>query len=322
MAEHRNTYAGNPLDRAAAQRRDEDWIRARLADESTRLLPLRQLSVPFVERGGSLRLAWAPLSGLDDADPESFPVLLGVDRTTGGADGAARFAINVPDADDPPAALNLPPGAAFTDLREASGALHGDDAGIAAQARSLIDWHARNRHCAVCGARSAPVQGGIFRKCTDCPAEHFPRTDPVVITVVHDGGRCLLGRQASWPAGMFSALAGFIDHGESIEDAVRREVREEAGIEVRAIRYHSSQPWPFPASLMIGCLAEAETAAIAMDEFEMDDVRWFSRSEIIEALSGPAASITGAPARGGALSLPGPTAIAHTLVRAWADPAG
>ncbi len=313
MPEHRNTFAGNPLDRVAAERRDERWIRARLADASSRLLPLHRLSVPFVERGGVLRLAWAPVSDLEDADPESFPVLLGVDQ------GAARFAINVSAAADPLAVLELPSGARFADLREASARLDGGDAGIAAQARSLIDWHARHRHCAVCGERTMPVQGGIFRKCIVCPAEHFPRTDPVVITVVNDGERCLLGRQASWPAGMFSALAGFIDQGESIEDAVRREVREEAGIEVRAIRYHSSQPWPFPASLMIGCHADAETSAIQMDEFEMDDVRWFSRAEVLEALDGPAASIVGAPARGGALSLPGPTAIAHTLVRAWAE---
>ena len=274
--------------------------------------------MPIVDDAGTLRLAWAPVSDLEDADPESFPVLLGVDDES----GAARFAINVSGALDPLAALDLPDGAAFADLREASVTLDADDAGIAAQARSLIDWHSRNRHCAVCGARSAPVQGGISRTCVECSAEHFPRTDPVVITVVNDGRRCLLGRQASWPAGMFSALAGFIDHGESIEDAVRREVREEAGIEVRAIRYHSSQPWPFPASLMIGCHADAETSAIDMDEFEMDDVQWFTRDEIMEALEGPPATIVGEPARGGALSLPGPMAIAHTLIRAWAVSSG
>ena len=318
MPEQRNTFAGNPLDRVAAQRRDEDWIRSRLADESTRLLPLYRLAVPIVDDAGTLRLAWAPVSDLEDADPESFPVLLGVDDES----GAARFAINVSGAADPLAALDLPDGAAFADLREASVTLDADDAGIAAQARSLVDWHSRNRHCAVCGARSAPVQGGISRTCVECSAEHFPRTDPVVITVVNDGRRCLLGRQASWPAGMFSALAGFIDHGESIEDAVRREVREEAGIEVRAIRYHSSQPWPFPASLMIGCHADAETSAIDMDEFEMDDVQWFSRDEVMEALEGPPATIVGEPARGGALSLPGPMAIAHTLIRAWAVSSG
>lgn len=320
MAEFRNTYAGNPLDRVAAQRRDEDWIRARLSDPATRLLPLHRLLAPLVEQDGESRLAWAPLSALERADPQSFPALLGVENGDENGDGAgARFAIDVSTTDDPLSALDLPQGTAFRDLREASGTLNAADAGIAAQARSLVDWHARHRHCAVCGAPTEPVQGGIFRKCIDCPAEHFPRTDPVVITVVHDGERCLLGRQASWPAGMFSALAGFIDHGESIEDAVRREVREEAGIEVRAIRYHSSQPWPFPASLMIGCLAEAETSNIDMDEFEMDDVQWFTRAEIQTALAAPPASIVGAPAPGGALSLPGPTAIAHTLITAWAS---
>ena len=314
MAEFRNTYAGNPLNRVAAERRNEDWIRERLQDPTTRLLPLHRLLAPVAEQDGALRLAWAPLSDLADADPGSPAALLGTE------DGEARFAIDVSALSNPLAALALPAGAAFRDLREAAATLDADDAGIAAQARSLLDWHARHKHCAVCGQPTEPAQGGLYRKCAaDCAAEHFPRTDPVVITLVHDDERCLLGRQASWPAGMFSALAGFIDHGESIEDAVRREVREEAGIEVREIRYHSSQPWPFPASLMIGCHALAETSQINMDEFEMDDVQWFTRAEILEALDGPPASITGDPARGGALSLPGPTAIAHTLVRAWAS---
>ena len=320
MPEFRNTYAGNPLDRVAAKRRDEAWIRARLADPTSRVLALHRLTAPLVERDGALRLVWSPISELEWRNPGSEPALLGVQG--GGKDGGgARFAIDVSETDEPDIALEMPEDAVYRDLREAATTLDADDAGIAAQARSLIDWHARHRHCAVCGARTEAAQGGIYRKCVDCPAEHFPRTDPVVITVVHDGGRCLLGRQASWPAGMFSALAGFIDHGESIEDAVRREVREEAGIEVREISYHSSQPWPFPASLMIGCLAEAETSNINMDEFEMDDVQWFTRAEVREALDGPAASIVGDPARGGALALPGPTAIAHTLVRAWADSA-
>jgi len=196
-----------------------------------------------------------------------------------------------------------------------------DDAGIAAQARAFLDWHERHRFCAVCGASTDAAQGGIFRKCTTCPAEHFPRTDPVVITVVIDTehDRCLLGRQASWPAGMFSALAGFIDHGESIEDAVRREVAEESGIDAVNVRYHSSQPWPFPSSLMIGCHADAGSADINYDDWEMDDVRWFTRDEIRDSLALPAAQLGQPGLPDGALSLPGPMAIAHTLISAWVD---
>jgi len=139
----------------------------------------------------------------------------------------------------------------------------------------------------------------------------------VVIDTEHD--RCLLGRQASWPAGMFSALAGFIDHGESIEDAVRREVAEESGIDAVNVRYHSSQPWPFPSSLMIGCHADAGSADINYDDWEMDDVRWFTRDEIRDSLALPAAQLGQPGLPDGALSLPGPMAIAHTLISAWVD---
>ena len=151
-----------------------------------------------------------------------------------------------------------------------------------------------------------------MRECPGCKAQHFPRTDPVVITVVGDpaADRCLLGQSRGRLSrmGMYSALAGFVDQGESIEEAVAREVMEEAGVRVKNVRYHSSQPWPFPSSLMIGCLAEAETTTIRMDEEEMCDVHWFERSEVLQALEG----------RSQRLTLPGPIAIAHHLIKAWA----
>ena len=311
MPEHRNTFSGNPLDRVAAQRRDEDWVQDRIGDSDTRWLPLQRLLFPVRHQNGTLRLTWTNLP--PGADVERHPPLL-----LGTEQGKARFAIN---ADAAPDAWELPSDVSYQDLRAAAAVLDADDAGIAAQARAFLDWHERHRHCAVCGAPTVSAQGGIFRRCASCPAEHFPRTDPVVITVVIDTrrDRCLLGRQASWPAGMFSALAGFIDHGESIEDAVRREVAEEAGIEAINIRYHSSQPWPFPASLMIGCHADAGTAEIDYDEFEMDDVQWFTRAEILEALDRPSAQLGQPGLPDGALSLPGPMAIAYTLIRAWAD---
>lgn len=311
MPEFRNTFSGNPLDREAARRRDEDWVAGQVRQSQTEFLPLRNLTFPMRQVDGAMRLAWSTLPAAADTDRHP-PLLLG---TSG---DAARFAINEAAAPDQ---FDLPADATYSDLRAAAPVLDADDAGIAAQARAFLDWHERHRFCAVCGAPTAAAQGGIFRKCTTCPAEHFPRTDPVVITVVidTDRDRCLLGRQASWPAGMFSALAGFIDHGESIEDAVRREVAEESGIDAVNVRYHSSQPWPFPSSLMIGCHADAGSADINYDDWEMDDVRWFTRAEIKHSLEQPAAQLDQPGLPDGALSLPGPTAIAHTLISAWAD---
>ena len=312
MTEHRNTFAGNPLDREAARRRDEAWVSAQIRSAEALFLPIRNLTFPMRQVDGAMRLAWSTLPG--GADTERHPPLL-----LGTSGGAPRFAINADAAGslDP---FNLPDNAAYTDLRAAAPVLDADDTAIAAQARSFLDWHERHRFCAVCGKPTVAAQGGIFRRCSACPAEHFPRTDPVVITVVIDPARdrCLLGRQASWPTGMFSALAGFIDHGESIEDAVRREVAEEAGIDTINIRYHSSQPWPFPSSLMIGCHAEAGTSEINYDEWEMDDVRWFTRDEIRRALQEPAAQLGQPASPDGRLALPGPMAIAHTLILAWA----
>jgi NAD+ diphosphatase len=311
MPEFRNTFSGNPLDREAARRRDEDWVASQIHLPGTKFLPLRDLSFPMRQVDGGMRLAWSDLPAGANTDRHP-PLLLGTDEES------ARFAINEASAANQ---FELPSDASFTDLRAAAPVLDADDAGIAAQARAFLDWHERHRFCAVCGAPTDAAQGGIFRKCTSCPSEHFPRTDPVVITVVIDTerDRCLLGRQASWPPGMFSALAGFIDHGESIEDAVRREVAEESGIDAVNVRYHSSQPWPFPSSLMIGCHADAGSADINYDDWEMDDVRWFTREEIRSSLNQPPAQLGEPGLPGGALSLPGPMAIAHTLITTWAN---
>ncbi len=311
MPEHRNTFAGNPLDREAARRRDEEWVASQIRDMGTRFLPLRSLTFPMRQVDGGMRLAWSQLPV--GADIDRHPALL-----LGTSDGAARFAVNEASA---PGQFELPADATYMDLRAAAPVLDADDAGIAAQARAFLDWHERHQFCAVCGAPTEAAQGGIFRRCTSCPVEHYPRTDPVVITVVIDTkrDRCLLGRQASWPTGMFSALAGFIDHGESIEDAVRREVAEESGIDAVNVRYHSSQPWPFPSSLMIGCHADAGSSDINYDDWEMDDVRWFTRDEIQHSLDQPAAQLGQPGLPQGALSLPGPMAIAHTLISAWAE---
>ena len=198
----------------------------------------------------------------------------------------------------------------FEDARTATEYLSGPESGIVAQARSQINWHNRHGFCSICGHETFVKRGGQVRQCSKCDAEHFPRTDPVVITLVSDKDRCLLGQSQGRLYGlkMYSALAGFMDHGESIEEAVTREVMEEAGIEVERIRYHSSQPWPFPFSLMIGCHADAVTTEISMDEGEMADVGWFHRDEVLLALEGENEN----------LQVPGRIAIAHHLIKAWA----
>jgi NAD+ diphosphatase len=185
-----------------------------------------------------------------------------------------------------------------------------DEAGAAAQGRALFNWHLSHAFCARCGTPSVITHGGYRRDCPNCSAQHFPRTDPVVIMAVIDGDRVLLGRQSRFPPGMYSCLAGFLEPGETIEDAVRRETWEEAGIRVGRVGYHSSQPWPFPASLMIGCIGEALTRDIVPDATELEDCRWFSRAEAVAMLEGTHAENITAPKS---------LAIAHHLLRAFVE---
>ena len=295
--------AGNPLHRAGNERRDPAWIAAALAGERARFLPVVRLEVPVGTAPGSSadhRLAWVR-SG-EWLERAGDPILLGLDGD------APRFAVDVSAVPAPAADFcGLGAGVEFQGLRTAAPSLPAGDAAIATQARSLLSWHERHPFCAVCGGETRVRNGGGSRSCTACGAEHFPRTDPVVIVVVSRGGRALLGRSGRFPGNLYSALAGFMEPGESVEEAVRREVEEEAGIRVGAVRYVFSQPWPFPASLMLGCLAEGLSDEITIDPEEIEDARWFSRTELIEALAG----------RNEGLSLPQPLAIAHHLIRAW-----
>ena len=178
----------------------------------------------------------------------------------------------------------------------------------------MIDWHARHRHCARCGEPTRIAKGGWQRNCDACQAEHFPRVDPVTIMLVQHEDNLLLGRQPRFPAGNFSALAGFVEPGETIEEAVAREVFEEAGVRVRDVTYVMSQPWPFPSSLMIGCLAHADDQALTIDANELDDARWFTRAEVEEAMQ--AAKDGG---RGEAFGAPPPFAVAHHLLKWWVE---
>jgi NAD+ diphosphatase len=191
-----------------------------------------------------------------------------------------------------------------------SSAVSDEEAGAIAQAGSLLQWHSSNRHCGKCGAPTVATNGGYRRDCAACGTNVFPRTDPVVIMLAVRGDRCLLGRSPHFPPGWFSTLAGFVEPGETIEDAVRRETLEESGIRIGRVRYHASQPWPFPHSLMIGCHCEALDDEIRHDQDELEDCRWFSRDEVRQMLAG---------SHPGELKCPPNKAVASLLIRAWAE---
>ncbi|MGC1304172.1 MAG: NAD(+) diphosphatase [Caulobacteraceae bacterium] len=299
-----NTYAGNPLDRASYRRVDPAWIAERQADGAARVAVFWN-GAPLVQdaAGDRTRLSYiGPSLGKMIAESESRWVFLGLD-----ADEAAVFAIDI-DAPADPAAGELQGHGRFGQLRELALQLSPDEAGIAATARAVFEWSRRTRYCGVCGNPTRAAEGGWKRICTVCANEHFPRTDPVVIMLPTQGERCLLGRQASWPPGRFSALAGFMEPGETIEEACARELGEEAKLRTLSVRYHSSQPWPFPANLMIGLFAEVAPGEATPDQTELEEVRWFSRLELAEVLAGRHE-----------VKPPPPFAIAHNLIRAWAE---
>ncbi|HTO07257.1 MAG TPA: NAD(+) diphosphatase [Myxococcota bacterium] len=296
------TFAGSPLDRAALRRRDAAWVAAQLESEASRFLPFWRLNV--LVKSEKPELAWATTAIRAAQDPRTGCVFLGV------RDEVAHFALDISPLHDPVTELGLAGSASFVELRAAAATLPASDSAIAAQGRQMLDWHARHRFCAVCGRSTSVKEAGYMRECDECDAQHFPRTDPVVIMLVESGDRCLLGRQAAWPAQMYSALAGFVEAGESLEEAVRREVQEEAGITVGEVRYVASQPWPFPSSLMIGCLARAESESVTVDKSELEDARWFARGDILKSLAQPGA---------GGVFVPPPLAIAHHLIRFWAE---
>lgn len=281
-------FTGGPLDRADRLRHDADALAGAMADPRARLLRLTTLDP---EMDGEGRLVWSSTVELED---EAEPILLGL------LDGIPHFTRLLPSDSSAPRSMAL-----FRML----GFMRDEDAATYAAARSLVDWHSRHRFCAVCGTPTAMFRAGWGRICPACKAEHFPRVDPVVIMLAEMGDAVLLGRQPSWPAGRYSALAGFLEVGESIEEAVARETLEEAGVRVTNVRYVASQPWPFPSSLMIACVGEAQDSALTIDTHELEDARWFTRDQVKAALAGDADAPFAAPP---------PFAIAHTLLSRWA----
>ena len=278
-------FTGAGLDRADHLRLDAERLAALMADGDARLLHLAELDPVLDEQG---RLAWGPLGG-GDGDY----LFLGLDE------GAPLFA--------PLVRMQGPGQRAWSVFRQLS-MMSARDAAIWGAARSVNEWHNRHLFCGICGSETGVYRAGWGRKCANCGSEHFPRVDPVVIMLAEHDGRVLLGRQPQYPEGRYSALAGFVEPGESIEEAVARELMEEAGVAVRDVRYVASQPWPFPGSLMIACIATADSDEIRLDTNELDDAFWASRADVQAALAGdPAAPFLAPPS----------FAIANTLLTRW-----
>lgn len=296
-------YTGNILQRAVELRGDTAAVASLEADERAGAYVI----------GGELVVLRKGPDGFEPLFPVAAARALAEARERtflGLLNGAPRFGFGV----DPAAAETLKgrDDLVLTDLRSIAvqGLVASEHLPPLAEAKALLGWHVRHRFCSVCGSASRPVEAGWRRDCPACGAQHFPRTDPVVIMLATDGDRCLLGRAPRFAPGMWSCLAGFVEPGESIEEAVRRETREETGIVCGRVQYLSSQPWPFPMSLMIGCRSEALSTALTIDRSELEDARWFGREEVVTMLA------RRHPDR---LTTPPPVAIAHSIIRAWVE---
>jgi NAD+ diphosphatase len=292
-------FASEPLDRASEERIKPEWIAELLADPATTLVPLyRGDPLTIGEKAGFLSTAATPEFPRDAA-----VAFLGLD-----ANRKAYFAIDASAAESPERAPLAELGR-YAPLREAAMFLPERDLSIIGQARWLLEWHRRHRHCAQCGAPTEVADGGAKRLCPRCKAEHFPRTDPVAIVLAVHGDSCLLGRSPNFPPTFFSALAGFVEAAETPEAAAIRELREEAGIVLTSVSYQFSQPWPFPSSLMMGFIAEARDKSLKLDHREISEALWLSKSEVRALIAGE---------RREDIRLPPRFAIARRLIDRWA----
>jgi NAD+ diphosphatase len=294
----RNILAGPYLDRAAHLRKDPAWFAEALSNERSRALPVWNAR-NLISEGLAPRAALIELSQVPEAKRN------GADLILLGQFGANDiFAYEIESLEAPRFADET----RFEDLRVVAAILPADEAGLLGYARAMIEWRRRHRFCGSCGATTLAAKGGHVLVCTNpaCRHEQFPRIDPAIIVLVSDGERALLGRQAAWPVGRYSTIAGFVEPGESLEDAVMREVFEETGIEVDGIEYHSSQPWPFPSSLMLGFTAHATTVEIHRRDDELEDAQWFSRADFI----------SGRPI------VPPNVSISYRLIEHWFDAGG
>lgn len=303
-----NYFSAGGLDRATQLRPKHAWLKARLADAATRIVPVWRMRNLLCGDVVPLPVLLSPMQLRDAGVDCANAVLLGTRAEV------AYFALDLA-GDETPLERLVPAGASFRELRDVGPLLDADAGSLLAYARAITYWHARHRHCGDCGSPTRVAEGGHLRVCAAprCGQKHFPRTDPaIIVLVVHPGGlgdeeRCLLGRQREWPETLYSAVAGFVEPGESLEDAVVREVAEETGIGVSAVHYHSSQPWPFPSSIMLGFTATARDARIVRHDDELADARWFSRTDIVEALAH------------GRLRVARRVSIAYRLLEDWFD---
>jgi NAD+ diphosphatase len=301
-------FTGNTLDRASEKRTDAEWIEAKRRDPKSLVWPFWRLQ-PFLfgpEKGTDGVEAGLLRPGLAESlmAPDAPWIFLGLEGDT------ALFAIDISAARDPAGEGPLAGLGHFRDARLAAGAIALKDVAIMGQAKALIDWHQRHGFCPRCGSATTMRDAGYRRFCDNCESEHFPRTDPVVIMLATHDGACLVGRNARFPGAMFSALAGFVEPGETIEEAVRRELMEEVNVKVGKVTYLSTQPWPFPSSLMIGCLAEAESRDFKCDDNEIAEAKWLDRETAKKLIAGE---------RVEGVFVPPAIAIAHHLIKALAE---
>lgn len=316
-----NIFAGDELDRVGMERKDPSWVAAQFKAGDTRVLPLwRNANVVLqpvsdsAEGGGDLppTLLLLDVATARKLAPEADMILLGVTRQ-----GETRFALDISHLAAPLDDIGLAD-AKTADLRDLAGTLPHAESAMLAQARALVQWHAGHKFCAKCGGKTESREGGHVRLCLnpDCGASHFPRTDPAVIMLVTNGERCLLARRAGNAQPMYSTLAGFVEPAESLEEAVAREVLEEVGLRVRDVTYQSSQPWPFPAQLMLGFRAETGDETFRLQEDEIADARWFTRADLQRVL---AAEASGEPALfdGTEVRMARAISIARRLVEDW-----
>ena len=294
-------FSGMALDRAAESRRDQSWTAGQIAEPTSRVLAAGNEGL-LIDDAAEPRVLRKPIDeGMIDSAVRNEPILLGLEDG-----GAARFAVDL-DALDPAARASLEKGARVVALRDAGAGLSRSEAGLAAYLTALLNWHRRHRFCANCGAGTNVTEAGYSRRCPRCGVTHFPRTDPVVIMLVEHAGRLLLGRRSGWPGNRYSALAGFVSPGESLAEAVAREVREESGILAYDPRFVPSQPWPFPASLMLGFDARSDGGEPRALDGELEDVQWFTFDEVQAASAETRVD----------LRLPPPISIARFLIDRW-----
>jgi NAD+ diphosphatase len=298
--EQPNFYAGSHLDRAHRRRSDPDWLKLCLAEPGTRIVPVWR-NLNLVRRSERVSAAWLPAASSSLALESRESVLLGI------GEGAAHVAVDLSDLSEEALAPIVGAHGEFVDLRTVGPLLGAEEGALLAYARGIAFWHARHGFCGNCGSSTLSAEAGHVRRCVNasCGISHFPRTDPAVIMLVTRGDQALLGRQPSWPPGMHSTLAGFVEPGEALEEAVAREVMEEVGIRVRDVRYRSSQPWPFPASIMLGFTAVALDVAIHPEPGEIEFAGWFSREDLRRSPENEA------------FKLPRRDSIARRLIEGW-----